>query len=121
MKRDIDLIRQILLKIEDAAPNETLTEIPIDGYSEPAIKYHLELLEEGGYIKATFAKTEEVGILYYFIEGLTTKGHDWIAATRDSDVWKKTKGVINKAGSYTFEIVKEVAVKFIKDKLGLGD
>ena len=36
---------------------------------------------------------------------------------RDPEIWKKTKGRAEAIGSWTFEIVKELAKGFIKQKL----
>lgn len=120
MKRDLDLIRQLLIEIEDAEPNETLTDIELGGYSKQAIKYHLSLLEEGGYIRANFAKTEEAGIIHYLVEDLTTKGHDWLAAARNETVWNKTKEVVKeKGGSFTFDVITKLLIKVGEDVAGL--
>ena len=52
MKRDMDLIREILLKIEDY-PGSDMGDIPkIEGYSEAEIYYHVWLLYDAGLIEA---------------------------------------------------------------------
>jgi len=57
MKRDMDLIRKILLSIEDHEEDTDLTEfnnLEKEGHSKSEIYYHIELLNEAGLIDATF-------------------------------------------------------------------
>jgi len=48
---------------------------------------------------------------------LTWEGHDYLDAVRDPQVWHKTKEATNKVGSWTFDIVKELAKQYIKSEL----
>ena len=54
---------------------------------------------------------------------LTWAGHDYLDAVRDPKVWQKTKDATEKVGSWTFEIVKELAKSFVTEelrKMGVG-
>ena len=48
---------------------------------------------------------------------LTWAGHDYLDAVRDPKIWHKTKEATDKVGSWTFEIVKELAKGYIKSEL----
>ncbi len=50
MKRDLELIRKILLKTE--AGGEHLESIRLDGYEDGLVRYHVWLLENVGYVNA---------------------------------------------------------------------
>ena len=51
MKRDMDLIRELLLKIEDHDPNSSSYDsIEIEGHSPREICEHVRLLESAGLI-----------------------------------------------------------------------
>ena len=52
MKRDMDLCRLILFKIEDEYRSTGLSNLQIDGYDIETIAYHCDLLFEAGLIKS---------------------------------------------------------------------
>ena len=52
MKRDMDLIRKILLRIEESPDFSFISPFDIEGYETEQISYHIELLDEAGLIKA---------------------------------------------------------------------
>lgn len=61
MKRDMDLCRLILFKIEDEYRSTALFNLQIDGYDIETIAYHCDLLFEAGLIKSyksTYASDE---------------------------------------------------------------
>ena len=49
MKRDMDLIRLILLEIENSEPYEILR-LDLCGYEDSEVNYHLELLIAAGLV-----------------------------------------------------------------------
>lgn len=50
MKRDMELVRKILFKIEKTVGNVAEYDLSMEGYSMEQIVYHCVVLEEGGYI-----------------------------------------------------------------------
>jgi Hypothetical protein (DUF2513) len=121
MKRDLGLVRELLLRFE-ALPIEmygawTISpdspKIAVDGYDENQIAYRLSLLQERGLIEVPDAQPM-IGIVF---TRLSWEGHDFLDAVRDAEIWKKTKGRVEAIGSWTFEIVKELAKGYIKQKL----
>ena len=55
MKRDMELIRKIVLTVEDAPGGFAPREIKIDGYTDDQIRYHAHLM-----IQAELAKGSDV-------------------------------------------------------------
>jgi hypothetical protein len=114
MKRDLNLIKEILLFVEaksDTLPNP----IQITGYLEDEVNYHCLLLLESDYIQG-----QKLGYGNVFPSRLTSKGHDFLDASRDNGIWKKTIETIKEhGGSFTLEIVKTLAIDFAKQKLGI--
>jgi hypothetical protein len=51
MKRDMDLVRQILITIEDHEHGFAPETIEVPGYTEETIGYHLVLMGEAGLLK----------------------------------------------------------------------
>lgn len=52
MKRDMDLIRAILIEVEKLPFDAGFHDISVSGYSEEEIAYHVRLAHEAGLIEA---------------------------------------------------------------------
>jgi len=114
MKRDLETIKEILLFVENKADSQP-GPIQIPGYSEEQIDYHCLLLLEDQYIQG-----QKFGYGTIFPSRLTSKGHDFLDASRDNSVWKKTTEFIKeKGGAFTLDIVKTLLINYTKLKLGV--
>lgn len=105
MKRDMDLIREILLELE-SSPQTAMDTVVIDKRPPSEIGYHLELLADAGLIKAgTF---QVIGAVRQFYDiQLTWEGHEFLEAARDNTRWNQAKKLIKeKGGSLTFDILQ---------------
>ena len=56
MKRDLELIREILLRVEALPVGHFLSNIEIDEYSPDVIGEHVRLLQEAGFIDAQVSR-----------------------------------------------------------------
>ena len=93
MKRDMDLVRLILLEIESSEYDE-IEDFKIDGYDVSLVKYNGELLLQAGLINNFYE--DSIGEL---IAGqLTWEGCDYLDKIRDNSIWKKTKDAIKEKG-----------------------
>lgn len=102
MKRDMELIRLLLLQVEQGeAPPE------LSQYSEDETLYNYALMADAGLIVASL--TPETGVpIAVSVYRLTWAGHDFLDATRDSTIWNSAKEKILKPGaSWTFSILVE--------------
>ena len=108
MKRDFELIRNLLLDIEGE-------EVDLSQLTEDQILYHKALLLEAGLAEGPkphypSAKSTEIPDKV-IIRKLTWEGHDFIDGIRDQDRWQKVKKWIKEAGKIlTLATIKE-AVK----------
>ena len=93
MKRDMDLIRLILLEIE-SSECEIIEDFQLEGYDIVSVKYNGELLFQAGLI----TKFYEDAIGELVAGSLTWDGCDFLDKIRDNSVWKKTKDVIKDQG-----------------------
>ncbi|CAN5842773.1 DUF2513 domain-containing protein [soil metagenome] len=120
MKRDMDLIRTLLLHFEEETDERRGVPVPPvkrDGQdvSKDELDYHVKLLNEERLIETT--KGEQG----WFVNSLTWKGHEFLDATRDDKIWKKVSHeVAKKGGGFTIDILKALAIKFLNEQLGLG-
>ncbi len=108
MKRDMELVRRLLMRAESG-----MEAADISGYEEEAILYHVALMADAGLIQASM--TPEIGIPEQAVTlRLTWAGHDFLDSTRDNRIWEMAKTHILKSGaSWTFEILKE----FLKQEM----
>lgn len=121
MKRDSDLIRDILLKIEENDSDEMYVEDLITAeYDGKKISYHIQLLLDAGYIGAIPIRTLGQPYAQFIINRLTMKGCDYLDNVRDDKVWQETKNIVLKSvGSASLEIVKNVAISVITKFIGI--
>jgi hypothetical protein len=117
MKRDMDLIRLLLLQVEG---DEKAAE-KVKTYPELEVVYNAKLLVDAGLVDGDVADTGDIKTTGVVMTDLTWAGHDFLDAARDDTIWKKAKqNVMKPAAAYTFEIVKEYLKAEIKMKLGGG-
>lgn len=102
MKRDMELIRLLLLEQEQGEAPPELAQYP-----EQDILYNFALMSDAGLIDAELIP--ELGMpTSVYVRRLTWAGHDFLDATRDSKVWKMAKEHILKPGaSWTFSVLLE--------------
>ena len=107
MKRDMDLIRNILLKVEGGDFHGG-----VEGHNNDTTNYHKALLIDKGLIEGTphYSNTGEkppdIPDLV-MIKKITWEGHDFIDGIRTDTKWAKVKGFLAEAGKdLTVETIK---------------
>ena len=120
MKRDLDLIRTILLRLESidvpaghcipVGPNDLETE----GYSGEQVAYHIQLLKSGGFVRELGSKPSRYGLNY---SGLSWEGHEFLDSVRDEKVWRDTRNAVQTIGGFTFGMVTDVAKEILSAKI----
>jgi hypothetical protein len=118
MKRDMDLIRKVLLEIEGCTGDD-IRNIRIDGYSHDQIAYHVYLLHDAGLIEANILYgMGSVKPTNYAIFRMTWAGHDFLDACRDEGMWQKAKSIIGEqVKSAPFDVLKTVLVNLIESQV----
>ena len=121
MKRDQDLVRQLLLLIENhgVEPLKGRT-VKLDGHEYVEIMAHLNLLSDANFIVAEHSRSStnpDRLIATEVIFDLTWKGHEYLDSIRDPKVWKQTKAISKKAGSVSFEFLVEIAKGVAREAL----
>jgi len=109
LKRDMELVRRILVTLEDADQTQGWIPLQFECYTDDQISYHIKILAEQGIISAT--DCSNMKNFAWRAKGLTWDGHDYIEAIRDEGRWQKVKDWIKATGKIlTIETLKE-AVK----------
>lgn len=115
MKRDMDLIRLIMLKIEEQPFTSGWIDLDIDNYQQEVVAYHVLLLSEAGLIEAI--NLSAGSSISWKPRRLTWEGHEFLDAARDNNRWNQVKTIMAKFGGFVFDIGKQVLFEIIKSEL----
>lgn len=122
MKRDLDLIRDILLIIEDKSiPGSPLRNSEFEKLNTnlETFFYHLQLLDDAGFIEANLQEGC-TGFLAFQVFRLTNDGCEYLDSVRDPKIYESIKKkTASLANSVSLEIVKQIGTSLILTKLNL--
>lgn len=113
MKRDMDVVRSIVLAVSDASGLVS----EVDGISGEDFSSHAQLLEEARLIEAALLPLGKQIATEAMIYRLTWSGHEFADSVRDPEIWAKTKKGAEAAGGFTFDLLKDLAKGFIKKQV----
>ena len=118
MKRDMDLIRDMLLMIEsdsDVPPKTIKADAFLDLCDNPyVISLHLDLLADYGFVDLRKLPNGS-----YEVKRITGKGYEYLDSVRSAKVWRNVKERLSVVGGASFDIIKAVALEEVKKCLGL--
>ena len=117
MKRDLSLVRKILLRCEEAPANHWLEPQHFDlGVSAHELGEHVDLMIGNDLLDGEMQGTHD-DQTFFFIKKITWPGHDFLEASRDIKIWTKFLEMAKDRGlSLTFDLTlawlkKEIAAK----------
>jgi hypothetical protein len=128
MKRDMDLIRKLLLDIETREDRPDPHSIQIEGFDQDAILHHIILLKDAGlllgpppveYLESMMgpslgSATSSPALDHTFF-CLSWAGHEFLDEARDDTTWNRAKTIVKeKSGGLSFELLKTVLVEWGK-------
>ena len=117
MKRDMDIIRNILL-IMSNAPGKLKSEDIVLGNPDAdakAVHYNINQAHQGGLITGDVVHSMS-GDAWYNLE-LAWKGNEFLDVVQDDDVWAETKKGMQKVKGFTFDLAKDMAKGLIKKQI----
>jgi hypothetical protein len=110
MKRDMELVREVLLKVEEIPFDGAFHDIAVDGRSPNEIAYQVMLLHEAGLVEAM-----DLGVGWKPVR-LTYSGHEFLDAARNDSIWEKAKtAVVESTGVLTLEGLKVALPMVVKN------
>jgi len=117
MKRNMDLVRAILLAAEEVPAGQQITKIVVPrGVTKAECLGHVEILIDAGFIKG---HVNDYLIGTFRIDRITWHGLDFLQATKDEKIWNKAKKhVMVEAGSWTIGLLLEYLRREAAQKLG---
>ena len=121
MKRDMDLVRDLVLRLESLPmkrgdiflirPDDE--ELKFDKYTVDQVDYHMRLVYEAGMVEDAGAGSMDG----YGFERLSWRGHDFADSVRDNVIWEKTKSGAMAAGGFTVQLLVDLAKGFVKKQI----
>ncbi|PHV63762.1 DUF2513 domain-containing protein [Cyanobacterium aponinum] len=114
MQRNIELIKQILLEIENQQTYDQPLDIKVDGFDFYTINYHIKLLFEAKliHIFGDEPTSYKGSVDKYFPVCLTWEGHEFLATTKNKTIWNKTvKFIEDKGLGMSFDILKGILLQ----------
>jgi uncharacterized protein DUF2513 len=124
MKRDMDLVRELLLAVEAAPADAILAnrDLQFSGHSDVDVAEHVMLLADGGLLDVIDAAAmRSPGTpRQFYIRGITWTGYEYLDSVRNPEIWRKTKStIVEKGAELTMDLVMAVAKALIKQQVGL--
>lgn len=118
MKRDLDLIRQILLAIEAHPGMEGLSSdgFQVEGVSAETVTYNIKLAHQAGLIEGLdLSDFENFKLLNI---NLTWEGHEFVDNIKKEAVWSQAKASVSEtAEGMSFETLKYALAEIIKKQI----
>jgi hypothetical protein len=110
MKRDTDLVRLILQRMEEHDLGRAPGEMTFDGFSSEEVGYHVLLMGEAGLLLCVESK--EIGRKTPFARPirLTWAGHEFLDASRSPERWERAKKAAKGVGGLAFDVLKNVLI-----------
>ncbi len=118
MKRDMELVKKILKRIEEHETNELIYEIALEDYDSQKIYYHCHLLIEANLIEGEVDRALGGRMRINRIYGLSWDGHEFLDAAKNEKVWNSVKDKIKEQSiSIPFSIMKNLLLDKLSDLL----
>ena len=121
MKRDMELIRKILMQLEESQTHDLPVQLDIEGYTPGEINHNVCLAWEGGLIKIYGKPIITLNSpTLYLPTRLTWEGYDFLNNSRNDNVWKKVIKVgKEKGGGLAFDVFKALLIQYAKEEFNI--
>lgn len=122
MKRDLDLLRDILLAAEAVPTSSRISHRDFKplGVTREALGAHVRLLSDASFVEASVGGGEARSDRRWTIYRITMAGHDYLDSVRSPEVYRETKSRLDKiGGTASLEVVKSVAGAIARSMMGL--
>ncbi|MBX8528565.1 DUF2513 domain-containing protein [Pseudomonas cichorii] len=120
MKRDWDLIREILIAVESIQTHgDSVSGSTLPGRDSVEVSYHIHILDQAGLVRATCFNSLNSPRQCKAFE-MTWEGHEFLDQIRSKTLWSKTMNVIQVKGlDLSFSTIKAAAAAIAKSLISL--
>lgn len=122
MKRDKNLIREILLALEAESSGFAPKHLEIEGYTDEQVGYHTLLLLEAGFVDGQEVHTFNSDSPSAIATRITWKGYEFLDEARDKNRWKEAVRIAQEKGGGAVSIgtLTQILSALAKQSLGLN-
>lgn len=120
MKRDLDLVREIMLVLEDKMEygknfqSQQLIDVMQDKtLTIDKLAYHIGLLVESDLIKAKEYRSSS-DPTEYLINTITAQGQDFLDTIREETTWNKIKAKASDIGGFSLSLLIDIGKEYLK-------
>lgn len=120
MKRDMDLVRKLLLLLEESPKALIPDEMQVEGFTEEQVGHHFYLMHDAGLIVGEDMSTRQYHSIQYAAICLRWQGHEFLAAAKDDSTWAKVKAKLkDKIGAVGLAALTNYLQQVAKEAVGL--
>lgn len=125
MKRDLDLVRSILIRVENADDEVDADAMATERWPREMVAYHVRLMEHHGLLDVSQDFRDMNGdTIELTVAGITWSGQDYLDSIREPKVWDRVKKTLaSTVGSTTLDVVRQtgsmVALSMVREGLGM--
>ena len=105
MKRDLNLVRMILLDIETSPPGEVIYGFNYNGRSKAEVLEHVQLLLDADFIAGHIASGNAGQPEACVVMRMTWDGQEFLAKAKNDTIWKKVLAEAEEKGMSTSLVV----------------
>ena len=119
MKRDMELIRKMVMLMDDAPTGFVSGGMVFEGFTEEQIGYHAYLIFDAGLAQGSDATDMDSSGPDYSLSHLTSAGHDFADSVRTEYIWNEVWADMQKKGmkTATLDVLKKLLDNKIKKYL----
>lgn len=103
MRPDLELVKQILIAVEDLPPDPDWEPLHLDGYDDVMVNEHVRIMAKKGLIEAK--DTSTLAGLEFCPIALTFEGGELLDALRDNAKWEKAKALLLETGRISLPVL----------------
>lgn len=113
MQRNMDLVRLILLRLEESRSGRAPEDLGIKSFPPEQIAYHSHIMLQEGMIEGTDITTMHSAGPEAVPRSLTWKGHEFLDLARDLERWNRAKVIVGKVGGAPISVWSKVLTDLI--------
>ena len=122
IKQDIDLIREIMLRVEATKTLDERPDINVEGHPDDHVAFNVRLLINAGFVEGTVTTTH-AGSFLIDVTHLTWDGFGFLKTIRHDSVLNSIKHVLRAKGfdiaSVHIKVIARLALAELEQQLGL--
>lgn len=117
MQRNMDLVRTILMRMEDNPSGWAPQDLGIKAFSPNEIGYHCHIMIQEGLIEGIDVTNMHSSGPEARPTRLTWKGHEFLDLARDQDRWNRARATVAKVGSAPIAVWTKVLTDFLLENV----